>query len=111
SSTERLPREFSGGQPQRIAIARALALDPRLSVCDEPVSALDLTTQLRVLELLIDIQQRTGVSYLFITHDLDVVRHISHDVAVMLRGEIVEHGPGAEITSTPTHPYTQRLFY
>jgi ABC-type oligopeptide transport system ATPase subunit len=106
----RLPREFSGGQRQRIAIARALALDPKLIVCDEPVSALDLSTQERVLDLFIEIQERTGVAYLFITHDLAVVRHISHRVAVMFRGEIVENGDGDQVTSAPVHPYTQRLF-
>ena len=106
----RLPREFSGGQRQRIAIARALALDPQLIVCDEPVSALDLSTQARVLALFKEIQERTGVSYLFVSHDLDVVRHLSHRVAVMYRGEIVEWGDGAQVTSDPQHPYTQRLF-
>lgn len=109
ASVDRLPREFSGGQRQRIAIARALALSPRLVVCDEPVSALDLTTQEAVLELLTEIQDDTGVAYLFISHDLTVVRHLSHRVAVIHRGEIVEQGDTAEVTERPQHPYTRKL--
>ena len=108
-SADRRPREFSGGQRQRIAIARALALDPKLIVCDEPVSALDLTTQSRVLELFLEIQERTGISYLFISHDLAVVRHLSHRVAVMYQGEIVEWGDGEQVSSNPQHAYTKSL--
>ncbi|ASQ99368.1 ATP-binding cassette domain-containing protein [Streptomyces sp. 11-1-2] len=108
-AAHRLPREFSGGQRQRVAIARALCRDPRLIVCDEPVSALDLSTQARVLELFVEIQERTGVAYLFITHDLSVVRCVSHRVAVMYGGRIVETGEATAVTSDPRDPYTRRL--
>ncbi|KRC51748.1 peptide ABC transporter ATP-binding protein [Leifsonia sp. Root227] len=108
-SISRVAREFSGGQRQRIAIARALAVRPSLIVCDEPVSALDLTTQLRVLELFKEIQESTGVAYLFISHDLAVIRAISHRVAVLYRGKLVEHGSAEAITATPADPYTRRL--
>lgn len=106
---DRYPKEFSGGQRQRIAIARALVRKPRLIVCDEPVSALDLTTQATIIDLLLELQRDTGVSYLFVSHDLGVVRRICHRVAVMYRGEIVETGDGEQVTRRPQHPYSQRL--
>ncbi|MEV0642402.1 ATP-binding cassette domain-containing protein [Streptomyces sp. NPDC050619] len=108
-ASERLPREFSGGQRQRVAIARALAPEPKLIVCDEPVSALDLSTQARVLDLFIDIQRRTGVAYVFVSHDLAVVRHVSHRVSVVYKGDIVETGSAELVTAAPEHTYTRRL--
>ena len=108
-SVSRYPFEFSGGQRQRICIARSIALNPKLIICDEPVSALDVSIQSQILNLMNDLQQEFNLSYLFIAHDLAVVKHISDRIAIMYLGRIVESGEGQEIYKNPLHPYTRSL--
>jgi oligopeptide/dipeptide ABC transporter ATP-binding protein len=108
-SAGRYPHEFSGGQRQRIGIARALSVDPSLIICDEPISALDVSIQAQVINLLKDLQDRLGLSYLFISHDLNVVGYLCNQVAVMNKGYIMEYAPAEELYAHPQHPYTQTL--
>jgi oligopeptide/dipeptide ABC transporter ATP-binding protein len=109
SAVDRFPCEFSGGQRQRIGIARAIALNPRLIICDEPVSALDASIQSQILNLMLDLQERLKLSYLFIAHDLAVVKHVSDRIAIMYLGHVVESGDAEEVYRQPRHPYTQAL--